>query len=284
MTPNTIFADLKTNWTVCTTDGGNSQFADCTAVKALFDLNVANYLSLCPGPPPAPSLDEYLQHVYGWVPFACAGVTNELALTPGANYQAAEKSYHSLQYNYQLVPPPVPFIFNPYVSLIHSPTYLDMNAYAYSIDDAVGNMNVLGNGVIIAVGGAHGLPNPNPFDPAKVANVNLGSPAMGTPTWVSYGICTATPTNQLPQNTLGFQIFSVNYPCEISLEDSDGKLYHFTVLQSPPFVGGDKATYIQCQPGDTWCNGINIDFNTQHDIDTPATVLFAKGKKRTGRT
>ncbi len=34
-----------------------------------------------------------------------------------------------------------------------------MNAYASSVDDAVGTMNVPGDGIVIAVG----LPNPAPF-------------------------------------------------------------------------------------------------------------------------
>src|SRR5262249_2385803 len=52
--------------------------------------------------------------------------------------------------------------FNPYVPLIHgSPPF--MNApytYAYSVDDAFGNMQTDGVGLIIAVGGPGGLQTP----------------------------------------------------------------------------------------------------------------------------
>lgn len=266
-TPNNIFANIQTNWNACTTNASNPQYSNCQNVKNLFDLNAANYQAACGQS--APTLEVYLQHVYGWVAFNCAGVTNDLASTPGANYPAAAQSYIALQYDYNLTPSPKPFAFNPYVSLIHSSTYLNMNAYAFSIDDAVGNMNVLGTGIVIAIGGVTGLPNPNPYNPNAVANVNLGAPSPGGPAWSMYGVCTTIPNTPFPTGGLNFQITSATYPCPVSIMNSNGKIYHFTLLQSPPFVGGNTTQYIQCASSDTWCNGVNLDFNTGHDIDTP---------------
>ncbi|MBV9576675.1 MAG: hypothetical protein JO149_08640, partial [Gammaproteobacteria bacterium] len=54
--------------------------------------------------------------------------------------------------------------------------------------------------------------------------------------------------------------------------DSNGTLYNFTVLSSPPFMGTSTPAYIQCANGDAWCNAINIDFNTGHDINTQPPI------------
>src|SRR5262249_7685445 len=43
-------------------------------------------------------------------------------------------------------------------SFVLLPSYV----YAYSVDDAVGNMQTTGEGLIIAIGGSDGLPNPKP--------------------------------------------------------------------------------------------------------------------------
>ncbi|STX29700.1 Thaumatin domain-containing protein [Legionella beliardensis] len=267
--PNTTqtVAELTTYWLSCLNNIAHPRHLQCLNVNDLFTKNYANYQTLCLDNTPLSTLN-LLQHVYGWVAFTCTGVTNNLASTPGANYTQAENSYQILQYT-----PP----FNPYVQLIHSATYLNMNAYAFSIDDAVGNMNVRGAGVVIAIGGAQGLPNPNPFNKNATANVNLGAPVSGGASWLSYGICSATPNQNFDQGVFSFQIQTVTYPCVITLQDSNNLIYRFTVLAPPPFQGGNTSTYINCNlsPPSTqaWCQGINIDFNTRHDIDTPSPVI-----------
>ena len=71
-----------------------------------------------------------------------------------------------LQYNY--LDPKVKvnpkYLFNPYTALIYSPVSsggLGSSAYAFSIDDALSFKHVEAGGMIIAVGGATGLGNPN---------------------------------------------------------------------------------------------------------------------------
>lgn len=266
LTSNNILANLSSNWDTCV--GSNT---DCQNVEDLFKKNYENYQAVCNVPSPnwssLPTATK-LPYIYGWVPFQCDGQMNALAFTPGANYTTAENSYQNLQYNYESPPPSPQIIFNPYTKFVHDAQYIGMNAYAFSIDDAVGNMNELGDGIVIAVGGSTGLPNGQAFDKDKVANVNLGAPTGPDPSWTSYGICKSTTNKELPSGALSFQLLTVDYPCEITLKDSNDRLYHFTLTGPPPFSGNE----VQCSPGDTWCSGINIDTNTQHDVNTPPTV------------
>ena len=54
-----------------------------------------------------------------------------------------------------------------------------MNApytYAYSVDDAVGNMQTDGTGLIIAVGGPDNLPNPNHVTPRSSSPSAINRP------------------------------------------------------------------------------------------------------------
>ncbi len=67
---------------------------------------------------------------------------------------------HELQYNH-LHETDLNLRFNPYVELIHDD--LNMNAYAFSVDDAVGFMSELGDGLVFTVGGPKGLENEQQF-------------------------------------------------------------------------------------------------------------------------
>ncbi len=258
LTSNSVLDNTEAHWNACKTSDIN-----CQNVDDLFTKNYNNYQIQCQDSSPV-MLSNYLLHIYGWVPFECEGHPNDLVSTPSANYNQAASSYHALQYS---------GAFNDYVQLIHSQDYLDMSAYAYSIDDAVGNMNEEGDGIVIAVGGSTGLPNPKPFKKETLANVDLGWPLSGT-VWSAYGICRSQPDTQLTNGNKNFQIQAVNYPCEISLMDTSKKIYHFTLLKEPPFVGSNKYQYLQCDAGDVWCNAINIDFTTHHDIDTPEPSIL----------
>ena len=67
-----------------------------------------------------------------------------------------------------------------------------MGEYAFSIDDAAGNMLEVGDGVNITVGGAQGLDNLNPYDPWRFFLFNVGSAKETGPTWTKYRVCTGT--------------------------------------------------------------------------------------------
>ena len=251
---------LETNWTNCVTNPAAQNHAQCVLVNDMFQ---ANYTQ-CFGAG-SPTLLELIQHVYGWVAFTGACGLNPLASTPG--YAAAETAYHTLQYTFN---PNYAGDFNPYVPLVHNA--LAMNVYAYSIDDAVGNINTIGNGIVIAVGGGNGLSNPLQYDTNSITTVGPGTPPPSpAPIFTKFGVCSSTASSGLLARgaPFSFQIPANQYPCEITLEDSNGVLYHFTVLTPAPFATPPTSNYISCAVGDLWCAAVSIDFNTQVNIGTP---------------
>ena len=72
-----------------------------------------------------------------------------------AKYQAVKKKFDLLQYWPAAVGEnTLRGRFNPYAVLIHGADYINAPfVYAYSVDDAVGNMQVAGDGLILAVEG-----------------------------------------------------------------------------------------------------------------------------------
>ena len=140
----------------------------------------------------------FVSHVYGWTPFTepfgviapgnlgCGTSGNLLQNTPGyfvkrtdgsfdytqpnGGYVAKKQEFDHLEYgNFQNASPPPGVVFNPWVQLLHggsallpTPQYLAIpNIYAYSVDDAVGNIQAAATGVIIDVGGLSNLENQN---------------------------------------------------------------------------------------------------------------------------
>ena len=67
-------------------------------------------------------------------------------------------------------------------------------SHAYSVDDAVGNMQTDGTGLIIAVGGPQHLPNPNHVTPEVQFTFGYKSPYAGGITFNQYGRCITAPT------------------------------------------------------------------------------------------
>jgi hypothetical protein len=122
--------NMKNLWEYCTTTpDGSDTCINIEAVQQLFTANYANYKTLwttnkCQGTVPALTEALMLLHVYGWSDFTANG-------------------------------------FNPYVRLIHGAAFINMaNAYAFSIDDDLGNMLEPGRGLVMTVGGAGGAAKP----------------------------------------------------------------------------------------------------------------------------
>lgn len=63
---------------------------------------------------------------------------------------------------------------NPYARFVHTGLAAP-GSYSFSIDDFYGNFGGRGSGLIIEVGGAGTMPNPEPFDPYKQYRVSFGS-------------------------------------------------------------------------------------------------------------
>lgn len=264
------------------------------AVKQFFEENHARYLALynkggCDGSTPQKPQFNYweaLVHIYGWVPFneGCGAGANPLAETAidGWNHAQIQSMYiHNLQYNHQAEAKSDPkLLFNPYVQLIHD--RLEMNAYGFSVDDAVGFMSELGAGLNFAVGGTRGLENPKQFSYADGFEVKIGaSPDMvSKPTMVlikKYGVCvvgqgeTCGQVEQdviMPANSqiLGFRVGTVaSYPIKVRFTDLDDNVYTFNV----------RRKFTEC-PVSTPLDDCNK--NNQNVIDkTTCTVVNGNG-------
>jgi len=232
------------------------------AVKAFFKQNHVNYLAMydagqCQGTKPLKPTFNYWEamlHIYGWVPFneGCGAGANPLSETeiPDWNHAKIQSMYiHELQYNH--LQPDVQtnpkLLFNPYVQLIHDD--LKMNAYAFSVDDAVGFMSELGDGLIFTVGGSNGLENEQQFNYADGFSLALGVPAsmlhrVNTPLIKRYGVCVLNKNPNdlkcendkqdvnMPANSqiAGFRVGTVaKYPIKVRFTDLNDNVYSLIV-------------------------------------------------------
>ncbi len=233
-------------------------------IKQFFEENHKNYLTMysdkkCEGTTPQkPTFNfwEAMMHIYGWVPFneGCGAGANPLADTkiPGWDHAKAQSMYiHELQYNHQQsdVSTNPKLLFNPYVQLIHDD--LKMNAYGFSVDDAVGFMSELGDGLIFTVGGSNGLENQKQFNYADGFSLAIGVPkAAGigpnTPLIKKYGVCALNqdpndPNCQqdkqdvvMPDNSqiAGFRVGTVPaYPIRVRFTDLRDNVYNVLVKE-----------------------------------------------------
>ena len=231
-------------------------------VKDFFEQNHKNYLQLyaggsCKGSTPEKPTFNYwdaITHIYGWVPFneGCGADANKLADTVagGLTHAIVQPMYiHDLQYNYQTaaVKSDPKLMFNPYVGLIHDD--LQMNAYAFSVDDAVGFMSELGDGLIFTVGGPNGLENGKQFNYSNGFSLAIGVPPppivdASTPLIKKYGVCAlnqdAVDPNcskdkqdvTMPTNSqiAGFRVGTVpSYPIKVRFTDMNDNMYSIVV-------------------------------------------------------
>jgi hypothetical protein len=189
-----------------------------------------------------------IRQVYGWSPFNtnCLSTTyNQLYDTPlfVDRYQAIKKGFDDLQYD-GLKPAPGLGMgqFDPYVALIHGADYIDAPlVYAYSVDDGVGNMQAKGTGLVIAVGGPLGLPNPHPA--SQPVNINFGPFTVLGPSrridMTKYAICSPSlgaNVYDVVATHASFVIGADDPPgCPVSFRDSDGVLYTFKLKTKPPY-------------------------------------------------
>ncbi len=233
-----------------------------TAVKQFFAQNHQNYLAMydkkqCKASTPLkPTFNfwEAMMHIYGWVPFneGCDAHSNPLDKTtiPGWDHAQIQAMYiHQLQYNYQQaeVRQNPDLLFNPYVRLIHDS--LDMNAYGFSVDDAVGFMSELGDGLIFTVGGPKGLENEQQFNYADGFTLAIGVPPskvenINEALLKKYGVCAYQQDADDPDCTLnkqdvlmpeniqisGFRVGTVpSYPIRVRFTDMADNQYSIKV-------------------------------------------------------
>jgi hypothetical protein len=281
--------------------------ADLEAVKTIFTSNYNSYRQLIDAKKCDPNLKtvtisyiELMKHIYGWVPFneSCGAKDNDLASTikaAGPAYAKVQSTYTSvLQYN-SIDDPDVAanpaLAFNPYVKLIHGD--LQMNAYGFSIDDAVGFMSELGDGLVFTLGGNAGLANGKAFDYRDGFSVAIGVPKyMETQSTVplikKYGVCSfnkdASDANcekdkqdvTMPAHSLiaGFRVGTVpGYPIRVRFTDLNDNEYAF-VIKDKFAATGTCPEGTSCPPDNT--AALKADFDCS--VLTKAGMQHAKSK------
>ena len=268
---------LTANWHACLPDNPSQICQDIRAVRQLFLDNYQNYKAIFPGKcdtkkgPEALTEDLVISHVYGFTPFGkdCPdSAVNLLESTPGYAANNSEK-FHRIKHVFDGLQHLKSGEFDPYVVLIHGDDYVAApNVYAYSVDDAVGNMQADGTGFIIAVGGTKGLPNPNPA--ASPVNVNFGYATTDKVRFEKYGICTTTPNQAVnpDYHSFALSVRSENLAqCPLSLIDNKGTLYILKLKSGPPYPfenarGPKTQAPIDCSDnkpgtlGASWCGRI----------------------------
>lgn len=268
---------LINQWKNCLSDTETSDLCvDIRAIREMFQANydnyVANYKSLgCDTDFKPVKLNENLMisHVYGWGPFNehCPADKNLLENTPGY-FKNNHRQYQRIKDKFDDLQNLKSGKFDPYVVLIHGKNYIDApNVYAYSVDDAVGNMQVDATGFIIEVGGTEGLPNPNPASPP--IHISLGYSRKDDVRFTEYGVCTDPPNKKIDPDFPSFDISVTSIgACPLTLLDNAGRHYIFEVTREPPYVifpdGEDahwtleSSKYIDCSSNSDekarlWC-------------------------------
>ena len=137
-------------------------------------------------------------------------------------------------------------MFNPWVQFLHGANYLNIpGVYAYSVDDAVGNIQAEANGYLIDVGSLKNLENQSPAAPP--ITVVLGYDPKRALNYVTYQLCKDNaPIKQVNPSFPSF-VLSANAPqnCPVFLTDNGvGKTcgqqtpcpqsYTFKITEPPP--------------------------------------------------
>jgi len=293
---------MRQQWDNCVNQAGTDEI--CPLIRDVTALLLANYSNYqktglsdphtwndawqCTGAPVTMMNELLLAHLYGWTPFLenCANNgANQLYDTPGyddpkkaVTYQSVKDEFDQLQYWVNVLQGKYGK-FDPYVVLVHGPDYLNAPyAYAYSVDDAVGNMQTDGTGLIIAVGGPGNLPNPDHATPNVNFPFGYSSTYDGGINFTQYGRCTAVPDTPVVSYFTSFavpegidQTASSIANCTISMQDSKGRPYLFKLKGQPAdFPTNPSPTpeersmtnsrFIDCA-GNTgqvlnWCQGV----------------------------
>jgi hypothetical protein len=229
--------------------------ADYANYKAVGDLDGDEWKTVwgCGSNKPIQRTDELiLAHAYAWTPFleGCTSTTaNQLYHTNATDpndptmmlqYTAVKAEFDQLQYSLDVLKGKYG-TFDPYVALIHGPDYLNAPyTYAYSVDDAVGNMQADGTGLVIAVSGLENLPYPDHATPNVNFNFGYSSSYDGGINFTEYGRCTATPDTPTVSYFASFPVpegiqntTSSIVNCTNTMADSKGRLYQFRIKAWP---------------------------------------------------
>ena len=155
-------------------------------------------------------------------------------------YQKVKLEYDQLQYG---TLPQQEFVFDPWVQFIHNSKYLSIpGVYAYSVDDAVGNIQAEGTGYIIDFESLKHLENQFPAE--SPINIAVGFDTKDPNRFKSYRVCVNDAAHDKPISDLN-PAFIINArdpaKCPVYLIDrgynkSAPQTYTFTVSKPPPFT------------------------------------------------
>lgn len=253
---------LVDNYKECVNRNKDGAFCDkVREVQTMFKKNLGNYnqnfdkWKCSENDRASGDVMSMVGHIYGFTPFndGCGNSKlNLLEETAGYrddNYKEFRR-VKGLFDDLQLAPEGK---FDPYVLLIHDKKYLNApNVYAYSVDDALGNMQVDGSGLILAVGGADRLPNPDPATPP--VHVSFGYDKGAKVKYTKYRICKNGKQRDVNPDFASFDISVNNIKgCVLTLWDDNKRVYQFKITQQPPFPPGpgyDPQTkkMVDCSP------------------------------------
>lgn len=133
----------------------------------------------------------------------------------------------------QLYPVPSSAInLDPIVWFVHKK--LEMSAYAFSVDDDLGNQELVGNGFVIAVGGTEGLPATNKFD-NKYKQVIAFGVAQDKSTW---------QWNTDVPRTMGICDPAYVSACDLNLNDGAYQSVALNLVKRLPNGTVDKQNYL----------------------------------------
>ncbi|WP_454916374.1 hypothetical protein [Xanthobacter sediminis] len=321
-------------------------------IKLAFDYSYQQYLKNCwkgagnspafmaPADPKNPNSppkneDMYLRFVHGWVPIRLGNIKGpkidctpsdvpELPLvsdpprsvsSPPNTWGNAIVNYMNIQYDWQTWNIKKPYQFNPYTQFIHDTRAqggLEAASYAFSIDDHASFRGDPGTGLIFAVGGVTGLPNPKPAPPPLpqkydwyTASLNLGAPYQGASradSWTQYAICDGQLKpfpNPTAGTIIGLDPTTITAPCTIVLQASSqdlktkkttAKTLKITLKQmngsgDPPYAiwntkttnTGFDSKVLSCSGDTAFCKQINemgIPYSKSKPQQPPNYAIF----------
>jgi hypothetical protein len=263
------------------------------AVHQLLIKNYIKYREIyakgeCPGQPVNITDNLMIAHVYGWAPWTesstqsssgvgCGPKQNLLENTPGyssvlpevpprvdyKNYSTVKLAYDKL--NYGKLPAKIgtnlKYSFNPWVEFIHgvpgdgNPKYIGTDyAYAYSVDDAMGNIQAEGQGIIINIGSTINLENQKPATEPITISLGGTEPTKNI-SFTHYAVCKNTPERKKAINPRYTTIvISSNDPANCPIYAWDNKtpsqLYAFKIDVTP-----DKFPLIEDPKKQIWTPG-----------------------------
>ena len=243
----------------------------------------------CTGGAVPETADRTVAHVYGWQPWTeaasgkegegCGPKANLLENTPGygsedktyTKYAEVKTEFDNLNYggpSGAAWRPAAPYVFNPWVAFIHGtpPGTLDYKkgnlgmpgVYAYSVDDAVGNLNVYATGYIVDIGSTRHLENTNPAGPPIA--ISLGYAITDAVRFDTYSVCGPNKNKKVNPADPVFIISAIDpQNCPVWLTDNKGTNYTFTIkptVETPPlFTDIPTSAVIKVPSEASWSTG-----------------------------